>query len=185
MLFFSCHEHCLQTIESCAKHLWHQNSLHASVLENHFCISGFKRWAIRETSDERRDEKFASWSMEGEKIVKWSVCSCAPRATRARIYGEAICIEKSPALIAPFVCSGTLALESFACNSPCVRSEREKNPFDGNKCGLSENREVKMKREAKGWETLCAWMARNLPISGLVSSWPRLSKNCNRRSKEI
>jgi hypothetical protein len=41
-------------------------------------MTGFKRRrAIRETSDQRRDEKFASWSMEGEKIVKWSVCTSA------------------------------------------------------------------------------------------------------------
>lgn len=136
----------------------HRKSLRASVLENHFHITGFKRGPIRETSDQRRDEKFASWSMEGEKIVKWSVCSSAARGTRttrARIYGQAICIEKSPALIAPFVCSGTLALvcappkASLATLPVCGTGEGlgEKNPFDGNKCGLSENREVKWKEE--------------------------------------
>jgi len=50
------------------------------------------------------------------------------RAARARIYGEAICIEKSLALIAPFVCLATLvplrASTSFACNSPCLRHWR-------------------------------------------------------------
>lgn len=94
-------------------HVRHRKSLRASVLENHFHITGFKRGPIRETSDERRDEKFASWSMEGEKNCQMEcllVCRPGTRTTRARIYGQAICIEKSPALIAPFVCLGTLAL---------------------------------------------------------------------------